>query len=342
MPFINDKLDTHRDEALRAQLAREASRASRFRFDPNAVAAQLKAAIIGQDAVLSALQDLVDVLKADISEPERPLSVNLLVGPTGVGKTETVKVLAKALTGSDQYFCRIDMNTLAQGHYSAAITGAPPGYVGSKEGHSLFDAAAIEGQFSYPGVVLFDEIEKASDEVLRSLLNVFDTGILRLTGGNKTISFRNTLIFMTSNLGARELVQWRSQPWRFWRRWPPFECTPEMIVDRAIRQRFDPEFINRIERRLLFNYLPKYQLGALIDREMVKLNQRLATKGAALTLADTAKAQLASLYSEEYGARNLTHHIRTQLLPLVARALLAKPKQNTFTLNWASGQFTIE
>src|SRR5690606_32324507 len=125
---------------------------------------------------------------------------SLLLGPTGVGKTEVVRLIAEAIHGQPDAFCRIDMNTLAQEHYAAALTGAPPGYVGSKEGTTLFDAEAIAGTFSRPGIVLFDELEKASTEVLRSLLNVLDSGRLTLSGGGRTLDFRNCLIFMTSNV----------------------------------------------------------------------------------------------------------------------------------------------
>ena len=108
------------------------------------------------------------MVKADISERDRPLSVNLFMGPTGVGKTEIVRLLAQALHGRADGFCRIDMHTLAQEHYAAALTGAPPGYVGSKEGISLFNSELIQGTYSRPGIVLFDELEKASQEVVRN------------------------------------------------------------------------------------------------------------------------------------------------------------------------------
>ncbi|MGE8542323.1 MAG: AAA family ATPase, partial [Acinetobacter sp.] len=144
----------------------------RFHFEPAAVMQALKQRIIGQDAALNEIEKMLHVVKADFSSPERPLSVTLMLGPTGVGKTETVRLIAEAIYGRADAFCRIDMNTLAQEHYAAAITGAPPGYVGSKEGHSLFDETAIAGSHTRPGIVLFDELEKASIEVLRGLMNV--------------------------------------------------------------------------------------------------------------------------------------------------------------------------
>lgn len=342
MPFINDKLEAQQESAMREQLAQTAARASRFTFNPEAVLKELKQAIVGQDHVVAAMSDLVHVLKADIAEPSRPLSVNFFVGPTGVGKTETVKVLAKALAGSVDNLCRVDMNTLAQEHYSAAITGAPPGYVGSKEGHTLLNRELIEGQFTHPGIVLFDEIEKASEEVIRSLLNILDTGVLHLPGCNKTINFSNTLIFMTSNLGARELMRWRRQRWCFWRRWQLFHKTPAAIIDGAIRRRFDPEFINRIERLMVFNYLPTTQVNALIDRELIKLNQRLAKKNASLNLSESARRFFASFYNDDYGARNLSQQFRTLLLPVVARALIEHPSHNHFTIGFERGRLQVD
>ena len=133
----------------------------RFHFELQKVMQYLHDRIIGQEAALNEIEKMLHVVKADFSAPDRPLSVTLMLGPTGVGKTETVRLIAEAIYGRPDAFCRIDMNTLAQEHYAAAITGAPPGYVGSKEGHSLFDETAIAGSHTRPGIVLFDELEKA-------------------------------------------------------------------------------------------------------------------------------------------------------------------------------------
>ena len=163
MPFINERLEANRETIEKNRAASGPVRASRFRFEPEAVMARLRENIVGQDEALAAMESMLVRVKADIGEENRPLAVHLFLGPTGVGKTETVRLIAEAIHGNRDGLCRIDMNTLAQEHYAAALTGAPPGYVGSKEGHSLFDLDKVQGSFSKPGIVLFDEIEKLVD-----------------------------------------------------------------------------------------------------------------------------------------------------------------------------------
>ena len=165
MPFINERiaqqeqqLDQDREKQ---RYEKSVARPSRFRFEPHAVLELLKARIVGHPHVLQAMEDMLSRVKADFNAAQRPLAVNLFLGPTGVGKTETVRVIAEAILGGADKICRIDMNTLAQEHYTAALTGSPPGYVGSKEGQTLFNIEYIKGSFSEPGIVLFDEIEFA-------------------------------------------------------------------------------------------------------------------------------------------------------------------------------------
>ena len=267
MPFINDRLAENHNSIAQAKPRAQFNRQSRFLFEPDKVMDLLRKRIVGQADVLAAMDNLLQTVKADISSEQRPLSVNLLIGPTGSGKTETVRVIAEAIHGSSDKLCRIDMNTLAQEHYTAALTGAPPGYVGSKEGQTLLDVEAIQGSFSKPGIVLFDELEKASNEVIRALLNILDTGKLKLASGTKDIDFRNTLVFMTSNVAAK-----KTDLQSGWRRWFLRPVVDEShLLDHALHERFDPEFLNRIDRTLSFQRLGEQSLPALLDIELAKL-----------------------------------------------------------------------
>jgi len=331
MPFINDRLQENQERMVREQRAMQPERMPRFVFEPDAVMARLRARIVGQETALDAMEDMLRVVKADIGDPQRPLAVNLFMGPTGVGKTETVRLISEAIHGRADGFCRIDMNTLAQEHYAAALTGAPPGYVGSKEGHSLFDADLIQGSFSKPGIVLFDELEKASTEVIRSLLNVLESGRLMLSGGTRSLDFRNTLVFMTSNIGAREATDYRHRfesGWRHWLRLSPGD--EGRVLERALHRRFDPEFINRIDRVLSFQRLDARWQDALFDIELGKLNQRLARRRASLEVDNSARQFLCRIHDERFGARDLARRLRAELEPALARALLERPGDDTF------------
>jgi len=331
MPFINERLEANRESIEKNRAASGPVRASRFRFEPDAVMVRLRQNIVGQDEALDAMESMLVRVKADIGEDNRPLAVHLFLGPTGVGKTETVRLIAEAIHGNRDGLCRIDMNTLAQEHYAAALTGAPPGYVGSKEGHSLFDLDKVQGSFSKPGIVLFDEIEKASKEVVRTLLNVLDTGRLVFPSGNREIDFRNTLIFMTSNAGALEAEAHEQGYQRGWRRWLGLSSSKtDSLRDTALRQYFDPEFLNRIDQIHTFNRLTDNWLEALLDIELAGLNHRLTKKHAALSLSTELRTELCRGYDARYGAREMLRAFRQRLEPAVARALLAYPECRRF------------
>lgn len=346
MPFLTDRMqDTQRKEMLQRALADENGMdvaqlhsggknefiQSRFGFDLEAIEAELRHSIVGQDQAIEALVNILRVVRADIGDPRKPLATVLFCGPTGVGKTETVRTLARILYGDADAMCRVDMNTLAQEHYSAALTGAPPGYVGSKEGTTILDQEKIEGTRNLPGIVLFDELEKASNEVVLALLNVFDNGILTVASGERTYSFRNAIIFMTSNLGARQLLALQKQR-RFLRN--PFvkhdmkrhHDAKETILE-CLLERFPPEFVNRIDHIDTFNWIDAKTLPRLIDVEIERLNRRLHKHGCRVELTVEVSKFLASKgYDQRFGARELRRALRQHLEFPLAEYLLELQK----------------
>ena len=322
MPFINEHLAKNKENIEAKSYRRNEKRVSRFRFDPDSVIRRLKTKIVGQDTIINELDDILQTVKADFGVSNRPLSVSLFVGPTGVGKTETVRLITEAIVGDPNQYCRIDMNTLAQEHYSAAITGAPPGYVGSKEGHTLFNIEIIEGSFSQPGIVLFDEIEKASREVILTLLNVLDSGVLTLSSGTKQIDFSNALIFMTSNIGSKEIANFYAKRLSGWRRFMPNNVTEESkLLDKALTKKFEPEFLNRIDNILTFQRLSDSNMVAVVDIEIRNLNDRLKSCAAHIEVPPTIKEYFCRDYDSRYGARDITRRIKRELEPKVARAI---------------------
>ncbi|MBF6443665.1 ATP-dependent Clp protease ATP-binding subunit [Nocardia farcinica] len=291
-------------------------------FDRQALAARLGSAILGQPAAVEAVVRAVTLAHVGAADPHRPRAAILLVGPTGVGKTELVRQTAAALRSGPDDLCRIDMNALAQEHYAASFTGAPPGYAGSKESLTLFDKATIEGDPYTPGLVLFDEIEKADATVIRALLHVLDTGELRLANGKERISFRNSFVFLTSNLGSAQVARrLRGGPLRRWR--GTDRASTHAIVRRAVENFFDPEFFNRIDETIVLDPLDTDTAVRVAALEIDRLAARLARRGVRLRCDATVAPALAACgFDPVYGARGLRRHLRVFLAEPVADAIL--------------------
>jgi ATP-dependent Clp protease ATP-binding subunit ClpA len=245
-----------------------------------------------------------------------------------------VRRLAAEIRGGSDDFCRVDMGSLAQEHYAASFAGAPPGYAGSKEGFSVFDRDLVEGDAYRPGIVLFDEVEKAHPVVLRALLQVLDRGILRLSNGQQTINFRNSLVFLTSNLGSREIAD---RQLRRSREVPGLLRRARESVSRAatsavgedeatvrisVENFFDPEFLNRIDETVVFREISGQSAVEIAALELRLLQQRLRREQVTLHVGPTVAQTVCALgYDATYGARSLRRTIQRHVLPDLADAL---------------------
>jgi len=349
MTFASDRISANQETLAKQrydmQSKERIARTSRFSFDPDLVMQHVRDRIIGQAEALEEIENMLMTIKADFNSPNRPLSVTLMLGPTGVGKTETVRLIAEAIHGKPDAFCRIDMNTLAQEHYAAALTGAPPGYVGSKEGNTLFDETQIQGSFSKPGIVLFDEIEKASTEVIRGLLNVLETGTLKLTAGTKVLDFKNCMIFMTSNIGAKDaqtrLKQLSKLPKAIQQLARFSKLDDSEIINKALHTKFDPEFLNRIERILHFQAIDTYFASTLVDLEVDKLNQRLRKQSRTVELTTSANTFLSTGHDVRFGARGLGRRFRVLVEPKLAKFLIQNPEANHIIIDYNAQSLNV-
>ncbi|HMN39184.1 MAG TPA: ATP-dependent chaperone ClpB [Hyphomicrobium sp.] len=266
--------------------------------------------VIGQKEAVAAVSTAVRRARAGLQDPNRPIGSFMFLGPTGVGKTELTKALAGFLFDDDTSLIRIDMSEYMEKHSVARLIGAPPGYVGYEEGGALTEAVRRRPY----QVVLFDEIEKAHPDVFNVLLQVLDDG--RLTDGQgRTVDFKNTLIILTSNIGAELLVNQKEG-----------EDT-DMVRDEVlelVRARFRPEFLNRLDEIILFHRLQRADMGKIVDIQMGRLAKLLSDRKITVELDDNARAWLANRgYDPAYGARPLKRVIQRYVQDPLAEQILA-------------------
>jgi ATP-dependent Clp protease ATP-binding subunit ClpB len=270
----------------------------------------LHESVIGQDEAVQAVSNAVRRSRSGLADPNRPNGSFLFLGPTGVGKTELCKSLARFLFDTDQAMVRIDMSEFMEKHSVARLIGAPPGYVGYEEGGYLTEAVRRRPY----SVLLLDEIEKAHPDVFNILLQVLDDG--RLTDGQgRTVDFRNTVIVMTSNLGSDVIQEYRSND--------QYEDIKAKVME-VVGMHFRPEFINRIDETVVFHPLMQSQIKGIAKIQLAHLNDRLAELGMTLSLSEAASDQLAEVgYDPVYGARPLKRAIQQWIENPLANQLLS-------------------
>lgn len=292
----------------------------------------LQRRVVGQDEAVVAVSNAIRRSRAGLQDPRRPMGSFLFLGPTGVGKTELTKAMAEFLFDDDQAMIRMDMSEYMEKHSVARLIGAPPGYVGYEEGGSLTEAIRRRPY----QVVLFDEVEKAHPDVFNVLLQVLDDG--RLTDGQgRTVDFSNTLLIMTSNLGAEHLVAQAEGE--------SVELVRDKVMD-AVRAAFRPEFLNRLDEILLFRRLGRGQMSGIAEIQLKYLRKLLSDKMIDLGISDDALNWLADKgYDPAFGARPLKRVIQTQLqnhlAELILQGDLLEGSKVTISLKDDSLQFDI-
>ncbi|WP_182867624.1 ATP-dependent chaperone ClpB [Stieleria mannarensis] len=271
---------------------------------------RLHTRVIGQDEAVRAVSDAVRRSRSGLADPNRPIGSFLFLGPTGVGKTELCKALAEIMFDDENAMVRIDMSEFMERHSVARMIGAPPGYVGYEEGGKLTEAVRRRPY----SVILLDEIEKAHPDVFNILLQVLDDG--RLTDGHgRTVNFANAVIVMTSNAGSQEIQQIAADGGD--------EEEMREAVEQALRTRFLPEFLNRIDDTVIFRPLDQGQIRKIVQLQLEHLGRRLQDNGLTLEVTDAAIDQIAKTgYDPTYGARPLKRVIQREVQNELATALL--------------------
>ena len=297
---------------------------------------ELAEKIIGQNHAIKSLAKAIQRSRAGLKSEGRPIGVYLFLGPTGVGKTETVKVLANYLFSRSDSLIKLDMSEYGERFAMSRLIGAPPGYVGYEEGGELTEKVR-RNPYS---VVLFDEIEKAHPDVFNLLLQLFDEGVITDSYGRK-IDFQNTIIILTSNIGTKEIQNTSSFG---------FDDLSENIDNSKIKNKilekvkdtFNPEFINRLDETILFNTLNKEDVVKIIDLQLADLHNNLTKIGLSVSIPKKAKLFLAKEgFSSEYGARHLRRTIQSAIEDPLSELLLSKTfdKCSRIKIDVKSGKF---
>lgn len=274
--------------------------------------------VIGQNDAVKSISKAVRRARAGLKDPKRPIGSFIFLGPTGVGKTELARTLADAMFGEEDAMIRVDMSEFMEKHSVSRLVGSPPGYVGHDDGGQLTENVRRKPY----SVILFDEIEKAHPDVFNILLQVLDDGHLTDSKGRK-VDFRNTVIIMTSNVGAQELQNAKFVGFGAKESGPDYETIRKTMMD-ELKQQFRPEFLNRVDDIIVFHKLEKTHLKEIVNKMAGNLTKRLSEQGIHITLSDSAQEKIADEgFNPEYGARPLTRAIQKHVEDNLSELILS-------------------
>lgn len=318
---------------------------------------KLNSILIGQPKAIETIVPYVQMYQSGLAPEGRPVGVFMLLGPTGTGKTRTVEALAETLHGSAKKMIRVDCGEYQLDHEVAKLVGSPPGYLGHRETVPVLckpTLAAAASDSCSISIVLFDEVEKSAASLTRLLLGILDKATLRL-GDNTTVNFENSLIFMTSNLGAKQMAEAATSGFGLARSLPKPEAPGmeknEAITKSAMKARFSPEFINRIDETLTYQSLDHATFAAILDNMIVDMNVMLEKRiggvsgaGRAPKIQYTVKAKellLTKGVSTEYGGRFLKRTVHRHLIQPFAQLILQRqiPPGSTVVLDARGDKF---
>ena len=315
---------------------------------------RLQQLLIGQSEAIETIVPFIQMHQAGLAPEGRPLGVVLLLGPTGTGKTRTVEALAEVLHGSSKNVLKVDCGEFQMEHEVAKLLGAPPGYLGHRETQPMLSQAKLQSVTSEKNeisIVLFDEIEKAAPSMTRLLLGILDKATLRL-GDNSIVNFENSLIFLTSNLGAKTISRVSKPDFGFESMLPPGAMQDagklQKVGMAAVRQKFSPEFVNRIDSVVTYKPLDREACEVILDQILVGfgklIKNRLGLRAFQLQSSPAARKLLLDTgVSLEFGARELRRTVQRNFIQPLA-ALVAQgeiPPGSTVILDARGGDFTI-
>ena len=301
---------------------------------------ELHERIVGQEEAVTAVAKAIRRARAGLKDPNRPVGSFIFVGPTGVGKTDLTKALAESLFGDERLMIRLDMSEYMEKHSVSKIIGAPPGYVGFDDSQGTLTERIRKKPYS---VVLFDEIEKAHPDVFNVLLQILDDGRLSDSKG-RVVSFKNTVLIMTSNVGAHEVKEVGVLGFRTEEEESEYEGVKENINE-ALKKQFRPEFLNRLDDVIIFHKLTKEDAAQICDKILISLQKRLKDREINIKVSSRARAKLVDEgYSEEYGARPLKRTIQKLIEDRLSEEILQGkiPVGGTIIIDEVNGQLTFE